>query len=279
MDSQIIDKFSHILQIQSVDGEWNLPTEKLIEILSLRKEDYFRKTYNLKTEYPRPSSFQYISNEDIPFLNDFFIQYYHYDDLEEDLFKAGVYIPISKLIEFRNNFKLYLTDILLGQKLDKDLLLLLASSTKNYDDAVESYISSKLDLDYQFYDYAGKFMKKYKIPTEYGSEVFLKKYLSNNFSFQSGDWKEVVTEFSERSYYELFHKFRERKKKKKKPIIHPQMKELVEYFGLDIPFTIEDLKKSYTNLLKKYHPDINKNGLEKTKEIIEKYNKLKEWIE
>jgi hypothetical protein len=279
MDSLIIDKFANLLQLQSVDGEWNLPTEKLIEILSLRKEDYFRKTYNLKSENSRPSSFQFISNEDIPFLNDFFIQYYQYETLELDLFKAGVYIPNSKLIEFRNNFKLYITDILLGQKLDKDLLLLLASSTKNYDDAVESYISSKLDLDYQFYDYASKFMKKYKIPTEYGSEVLLKKYLSSNFSFQSEDWKEVVTEFSERSYYELFHKFRERKKKKKKPIIHPQMKELVDYFGLDIPFTIEDLKKSYTNLLKKYHPDINKNGLEKTKEIIEKYNKLKDWIE
>jgi hypothetical protein len=279
MDSFVVDKLANLLQLQAIDGEWNLPTEKLIEILSLRKEDYFRKTYNLKTDFPRPSSFQFISNEDIPFLNDFFIFYYKYYDLEFDLFKAGVFVPNSKLIEFKNNFKLYLTDILLGQKLDKDLLLLLASSTKNYDDAVESYISSKIDLDYQFYDYSHKFMKKYKVPTEYGSEVFLKNYLTKNFSFQSEEWKEVVMEFSERSYYELFHKFREKKKKKKKPIIHPQMKELVEFFELEIPFTMDELKKSYTRLLKKYHPDINKDGLEKTKVIIEKFNKLKEWIE
>lgn len=54
----------------------------------------------------------------------------------------------------------------------------------------------------------------------------------------------------------------------------------IKLFGLDNSFTLEELKRKYKELLKKYHPDNNssKDASQKTNEVINAYNLLKKYV-
>lgn len=54
----------------------------------------------------------------------------------------------------------------------------------------------------------------------------------------------------------------------------------IKLFGLDNSFTLEELKRKYKELLKKYHPDNNssKDASQKTNEVINAYNLLKNYV-
>lgn len=61
----------------------------------------------------------------------------------------------------------------------------------------------------------------------------------------------------------------------------PQIRKALEQFNLPYPFSSKDLKKSYKNLVKKYHPDLNKNckvAEEKFKSTLKAYALLKTYI-
>lgn len=69
------------------------------------------------------------------------------------------------------------------------------------------------------------------------------------------------------------------KTKKKKSVsvfqeMDPETQRHLDVLGFDAPCTLEELKKRFKELIKKYHPDVNKDGLEMTQKIIASYNYL-----
>lgn len=52
------------------------------------------------------------------------------------------------------------------------------------------------------------------------------------------------------------------------------MKDYYKILNVDKNATLDEIKKAYRNLSKKYHPDVNPDGEEKFKEIAEAYNVL-----
>jgi len=84
-------------------------------------------------------------------------------------------------------------------------------------------------------------------------------------------FEKLTEEYRERYHYELFGRMRNNPLKNKIP---KEMRALFQFFDLDYDADKKKLNARYKELLKIYHPDINKNGLEKTKEIIQKYKKL-----
>jgi endogenous inhibitor of DNA gyrase (YacG/DUF329 family) len=73
---------------------------------------------------------------------------------------------------------------------------------------------------------------------------------------------------------------------KREEIIPDNIKELAKYFDLDLPIKIDQLKRNYHKLLSQYHPDKVSHlaiefkvlSEEKTKEIIEKFELLQDWL-
>ncbi len=57
-----------------------------------------------------------------------------------------------------------------------------------------------------------------------------------------------------------------------------ELEDLLTFFDLEPGATLPQVKKKFKELLKKYHPDINKKGEEMTKKIILKYNRLVELL-
>ncbi|NCN08245.1 MAG: molecular chaperone DnaJ [Leptospira sp.] len=273
---QILDDIIFELQNTALECRWSISMERLAELLQLSKEDFYRKIYNFKTSKPDRETRLGFTEIDGDYFCEFLQYCLNITGIQDRLATAGIYFDERVLYEIRENFKHIVQESLERHDLDKDTLLLLATASQDYDDAVDSYISDKFEIDFFLDRCIFEFMSFRRIHPETGADVFLRDYLRALIPTRILNLRDITKEFRERSYYELFGEFRKdkTKKRKAKPHYSRELFELITYFNLEDGFTKDDLKKKFKELLKKYHPDINKRGLEKTKEIIENYNKL-----
>jgi hypothetical protein len=273
---QILDDIVFEIQNNASALQWFISMERLAELLQLSKEEFYRKIYNFKTSKPDRETRLGFSEIDGDYLCEFLHYSLNLTGIQDRFATAGIYFDERILFEIRENFKHVVQESLDRHDLDKDTLLLLATASQNYDDAVDSYISDKFEIDFFIDRCIFEFMTFRRIYPESGAEIFLRDYLKALIPTKILNIRDITREFRDRSYYELFGEFRKdpSKKKKAKNNLSRELYELISYFNLEEGFTKEELKKKFKELLKKYHPDVNKRGLEKTKEILEKYNKL-----
>lgn len=272
---EILEDIIEEISNNSQECQWYIDLHRLSELMGISKEDFFRKLYAFQLKHKKNETREFRSGfveSDGEYLASFLNYTLGLDNTLEKFAESGIYFHQGKLNQLKHFCKNIIQTSLLKHELDKETLLILATATVDYDDAVDSYIQEKFELNFFIHRAVDEFMDYFKINPNAGAELFLYKYLSSLFP-KKLNLREITREFRERSYYELFGKFRENPTKPKNSK-KSELKELMEYFGLKDGFTNDELKKNFKTLLKKYHPDINKNGLKKTQEIISKYNKL-----
>jgi hypothetical protein len=269
--SHLLSDIISEIQEETENFSWFVSSERIIEILEMRKEDYYRTLYGLRNSEFNPASLRGFSEEEGKYLCLLLKKLLGHDGVELEFVKAGIFLDERSLEDAVSTFKNVLVSSLEKHKLDKELLLLLSSATKSFDDAFDSYFEDKFDMDILVERTVNVFINLHSIDPFYGSDYYLKKYLKEKILTKKINIGEFTQEYKERYHYELFG--RTRKSKSRVRISH-EMHVLLEFFGLDHRVDRKALKAKYTELLKKYHPDINKSGLEKTKKIIHNYKKL-----
>ncbi|MEM4271005.1 MAG: molecular chaperone DnaJ [Candidatus Pacearchaeota archaeon] len=255
--------------------EWYISSEKIIKILSLRKEDYYRILYKLKDSHFNPSNLRGFTHLEGHYLCLFLEKVLGSENVEAQFFKAGIFFSKSRESEIITTFQDILNSTLKNHRLDRELLLLLASSTKNFEDAFDSYLDDKLDWDILIERVVNVFINLHTIDPDYGVEEFLKAFLREQMKTNKINLKKITREYKERYYFDLFGESYQRKHK---VVVSKEILGLLNFFGLKENATKQELKAKYLYLLKQYHPDVNKNGLEKTKLIIQNYNRLKKLL-
>ncbi|MCT8333948.1 molecular chaperone DnaJ [Leptospira sp. 85282-16] len=271
-----------IFELQNVSESmlWFLSYDRLSELLEIRKEECLRKVYQFKSAKPQMTLSGGFHEVDGDLLIDFLSWSLELDEVAEEFLKGGIFFSERPLYELRESYKTLIQKTIANHKLDKELLLLLTAATVDYDDAVDSYLMDKFEIDFFVRRSIHQFLEKFEIHPEYGAEEFLYEYLKSLIPTKILNFRDITREFRDRTYYELYGRFRETKKKKKKvaKTVSTELKDLLAFFDLEPGASITDVKKKFKELLKKYHPDINKKGEEMTKRIILKYNRLVELI-
>ena len=135
------------IQIQSFDCTWNISNEKLIEVMGIRKEDFYRSLYSLRRNHSQNLNLRSFSEKEGDLLCILLQQILRRADIEEEFLKSGVYFPEASLIELGQILVELIESTLKKHKLDKELFYLLVSSTKQFDDAFDSYFDDKFDLE------------------------------------------------------------------------------------------------------------------------------------
>ncbi len=276
------------IQTSSTDCEWFISSEKLIEILEIRREDYFKILYSFRgeAEYSRGSQgFRHTQADKLILLLQKVLKI---EGIEQEFARAGVYFGDSYLEELRSFLKEIVLSKLDKHELDKDLLLLLVSSTKKFEDAFDSYFDDQFDMNRLVNNGIAEFLERKIFSPDYGADVFLRNYFFQIFNTKLFPLRQITSEYRDRAYYEIFGRFRheEREKAKKRrsnfgkkfraqPFYEDEeMRKHREFLGLSEEYSNAELKNKYKELIKKYHPDINKDGLEMTQKIIASYNFL-----
>jgi hypothetical protein len=197
----------------------------------------------------------------------------HLDTVEKEFVAAGIYFDDETLSKIQKSFVELMEQTVSNHKLDKDLLILLSSATLRFEDAFDSYFDDKFDMLRIIERTVNNFMHENGIDPYYGAEDFLKRFILEQVQYKRIKFNKLKSEYKDRYYYELFGRFRQETKKQKSKYSQ-EVRKLLEFFGLDENADNKTLKLKYKELLKKYHPDLNKEGLEKTKLIISNYKKL-----
>lgn len=121
-------------------------------------------------------------------------------------------------------------------KLDKELFHLLVSSTKQFDDAFDSYFEDKFDLEILYERSISIFTNSRNIDTSFGADIFLKKHLQDLIKYNKISLKKITQEYRQRFYYELFGKIKREGK------MDSDTRKLLEFFQLEDNATLKDLK-------------------------------------
>ncbi|EKJ87504.1 hypothetical protein CLV96_2017 [Leptospira meyeri] len=271
-----------IFELQNVSESmlWFLSYDRLSELLEIRKEDCLRKVYQFKAAKPQMTLSGGFHEVDGDLLIDFLAWSLELDEVAEEFLKGGIFFSERPLYELRESYKSLIQKTIANHKLDRELLLLLTAATVDYDDAVDSYLMDKFEIDFFVRRSIHQFLEKFEIHPEFGAEEFLYEYLKSLIPTKILNFRDITREFRDRTYYELYGRFRETKKKKKKIVktVSDEVKDLLAFFDLEPGAGMTDVKRKFKELLKKYHPDINKKGEEMTKRIILKYNRLVELL-
>ncbi|TGL51084.1 molecular chaperone DnaJ [Leptospira meyeri] len=271
-----------IFELQNVSESmlWFLSYDRLSELLEIRKEDCLRKVYQFKAAKPQMTLSGGFHEVDGDLLIDFLAWSLELDEVAEEFLKGGIFFSERPLYELRESYKSLIQKTIANHKLDREFLLLLTAATVDYDDAVDSYLMDKFEIDFFVRRSIHQFLEKFEIHPEFGAEEFLYEYLKSLIPTKILNFRDITREFRDRTYYELYGRFRETKKKKKKIVktVSDEVKDLLAFFDLEPGAGMTDVKRKFKELLKKYHPDINKKGEEMTKRIILKYNRLVELL-
>ncbi|WP_246051893.1 molecular chaperone DnaJ [Leptospira idonii] len=273
---QILGDVIFELQNHSESLHWFLSYDRLSELMEMRKEDCLRRIYQFRSTKPQMSLSGGFNEIDGEYLIDFLAAELELEDVSSAFLKGGIFFGERPLYELRESYKSLIQKTVENHRLDKELLLLLATATVDYDDAVDSYLMDKFEIDFFVQRTINIFLDTRKIRPEFGAEEFLKEYLNALIPTKILNFRDITKEFRDRTYYELFGRIRKEKPKKRKIKVklNVEIEELLAFFDLEADAKVPDVKKKFKELLKKYHPDINKKGEEMTKKIILKYNRL-----
>jgi hypothetical protein len=264
------------IQGHSVECKWFVSSTQLISLLYIKKEDYYRELYSLRNANFNPAKLTGFHEEECMYLCLLLEKILRLGDVEEEFIKAGIYFNEKSLSILREKFIECLSELLSKHKVDKDLLMILSSATINFDDAFDTYFFDKFNMD-RIIDFTiESFISNYSIDPFFGGEIFLKKFLEDQVQYKKIPFAQITEEYRERYYYELFGRLR---KSQNTPKLSKEIRQLLAYFNLEEGTDKKKLNTRYKELLKIYHPDVNKSGLEKTKEIIKNYKKLHALLE
>lgn len=257
-------------------GKWFIETEQIIEIIQMSREEYYRTLYIFRNNPNYTKHSKGFHEHEAEYFCLILGYLLNIDFIENSFFKAGLLYKEVHYKELEVSFVNLIGEIFNLHKLDKDLLLLLSSATLNYHDAFDSYFDSKFDIELIQRKVVESFLIKHSINNDYHTDSVLNEYLSNQLRNGKISFKEITLEYRLRYYYELYGR---EYSSQKKVQVSREFAELLRFFQLKKIPTKEELKQRYKSLLKQYHPDINKNGLEKTKVIIQKYKELSNHLE
>ncbi len=190
--------------------------------------------------------------------------------------KSGYYFENCDFMEWLEYFISISLNILNEHKVQLDTLQISLSGCQDPYDGFLFYCDlNNIDEEFFLKKSIPIFLNKKKIKPNAYNNYILKKYIENSISNKIFSMDMIYHEFFNKLYQiSIENNFIFEEKNNN----HYQQKAnniYLEKIGLKkFPSTKEELRKIYLQELKKYHPDINPEGLEKTKQIIEAYTKL-----
>jgi hypothetical protein len=262
---ELTENIEHKISYQSLLKEFNLTYEEYVSLLYKEWGIFDPPEYFDKNNF-------YLLIDILHFLKQ--------QELLEILKKWGLYFEPMELIEWLEYYISLTLNYLSNHNIKLESLEISLAGCSNPYEGFSFYCDLNIDEEFIYKKTTDLFLRKknikpnefnYYLLVQYIEECFERKILS----------KEVLYESFYKKLYELAikHKFISENNQPKNNAIKKN-DEYFQIFGIkELPETKNQLKKIYFSLLKKFHPDKNPEGLEKTKKIIEAYTNLIKYYE
>lgn len=203
------------------------------------------------------------------------LKYYGKEELLIFLKKKGMYFESGELIEWLDYFISIVMNLLSHHNVNLESLELSLSGCTNPYEGFLFYCDLNIDEDYLIKKAIHIYLAKKSI-----KENALNFYILSSYIYRCLESKIITFELLYENFFDKLYQISLENKFIKKDTIKNYKKVWNQNLYLSaleiesLPSTKEELRRIYLSQLKKYHPDKNPNGLEKTKQIIEAYAKI-----
>lgn len=247
--------------------------QTVITDLKISYAQYLSYFYKINHAFEIP---EYFDKDNLEVLKEL-LEYFHYDEFIKVFSKWGVFFNREEFLDWLEFYISIFSSSLFNHKINIDSLEISLLGCKNPTDGFAFYCNNHIDEETILNKAADLFLREKKIKRNELNFYNLKKYIESCY-----EKKILSSDFLYKDFYEILYKEALRHNfithNKKETLILPKNDPLHQYLAIleinSIPKNKEELKKIYYHLIKKYHPDTNPNGLEKTKSIIEAYSCL-----
>lgn len=258
--------------------EWCVPVEYALELLESDRESYFRFLYRRRHEpgwsEDIPDNF---GPENVRQLIDF-SEKLGFDHAAVAFETAGLHFREERLLDWIEFFQSVSLSKMRSESVERELLESAIAGTRRFEDAAEFYCHCKFDLA-AYIDFAGAlFLKSHHVRDHHLSRALLRRYIEEQLKRRTMRWEDVCLG------------------------LHEHLRQAARAFGFtvsaaapipvdDLPAPViaalraldfagdrmparEELKQRYRSLLKRFHPDVNPEGMARSQTIIAAYAAL-----
>ncbi|MCS7204819.1 MAG: DnaJ domain-containing protein [Leptospiraceae bacterium] len=248
-----------------------IPYHYVLEELNFKYEEYVSFLYREFSIYQPPD---YFDKENFDLLIEI-LKYNKKQNLLNHLKSLGFFFSQEELWDWLEYYISITLAFLENHEVRYESLQTSVSACTDVYEGLMFYFNLNFEEELFFRKAAEIFLSKKNIKPNDFNLYILNQYIQDCFE------RKIISEKN------LYHNFFEKLKRiclqnqwipNDEKFQKSKTKEQNEYLKIleisELPKTKEELKQIYHNLLKKYHPDKNPNGLEKTKEIILAYTNI-----
>ncbi len=283
---QVINKIiDDIISTASKKGYWAITTQRIIEITKLKP--YVFHNYMMKTRkrINMPDDINVFSNDNPEDLISLLESIYG-NNVESTFYKVGVFIPHKNRIEINDMLINQINFILANHQINKEDFEAMLYETDTFIEARDIYYEEEFNISKIIHDVCDNYMNGkeyvlwnlakqniiYYMKSLFDRNIFVKESLFymlesrlRDFAILKNMLKGENNQNNYGSYrYKCYDNYNTKQEKKPKISKREKAKQIFQIKG---EFSAITLKKRYRELMKKYHPDINPNGLEKSQQI------------
>ena len=261
-----------IQEIESVTegAHWRLATGQVFAILDARIEDYVRFLYERREgEVPDETFHEGNAGQLVDFLSA-----QGYPQAPVHFQKAGLFFLPAFLLDWLEFFQSVTISRLLSRDVDRDLLETAVAGCREFADAAEFYCRALFEPE-ELKGFAVRaYLERHGVPDTDLSRGQLLSFLEAQFRLRVLRWEDLEEAVYDALYerarrWGLISGARQTRLDSLSPRVLDALREL-EFRGPSLPEPAQ-LRKRYRLLLRRHHPDVNANGLERTRTLIEAY--------
>ena len=265
--SRILKKFIGEIKSLTVGLQWKVSSEEVLNHFGIKREEYYRYLYSIKESDPEE-----FSEVNTAFLVDL-LDACGISDVKKIFSENGYYFSEDMLIDYQELFQSVFMNRLQNHKVDRDLLEISLSGCTEFYDGVSFYLDSVVSVeditDFAIRLYLDRFSSEYNSVSRGILQRYTKKLLKTGILNLNDLTSGLRFRLSEKAVLWNFIDVGEIPDSSLPEQIRKALI-LLEFSGKGLPDE-KALKKRYHELVKKYHPDINPDGLEKTRSINAAY--------
>lgn len=266
--SELLDEIESV----TLGPSWSLATEHVLNVVGARVEEYARFLYGRREGDVPEDTF----NENNVELLVEFLASRGFSSAALEFECAGVFLSSKVLLDWLEFFQSVTISRLLSRDVDREMLDTAVAGCREFADAAEFYCRALFDpAELKTLAVTG-FLVRRHLPDHALSRGILLRFLEEQFRLRVLRWEDLEQALYDALYDRActwgFAVGARRGLADLPQAVLAALREL-EFTGQRMPAP-EQLRKRYRNLLRKHHPDLNAQGLERTRNLIEAYGVL-----
>lgn len=259
-------------EIESMrDGNgWSMSLESVLAILGVTYEDYCRSQYSRRKK--TGLNLQGFTEENVERLVEMLAGFGY--DSPVAFQRAGYYFSPDLLQEWQEFFISVTSSRLLGHEVDRSELENALSACRKPGDGLEFYCETRFNLEELVHFASNLFLRKHGIESHSVSNNILNSYILYMYGQRILKREDLFASLNEILIEKAIEwRFLRAADVRNKVVLPPDLAKALEALEMHTDEMPEgdELKRQYRTLLKRYHPDVNPTGLEKTRQINTAY--------